>query len=57
MRSIDFHPSPTPPVSARDLSRYADRWVFVRAGKVVGHAASYHELIAQCTSRRPKNGD
>jgi hypothetical protein len=57
MRSLDFHPSPTPPVSARDLSRYADEWVFVRAGKVVRHAASYSELVAQYTSRRPKNGD
>jgi hypothetical protein len=57
MRSIDLHPSSTPPVSARDLVRYADRWVFVRAGKVVQHAASRDELIAMCTSRRSKNGD
>jgi hypothetical protein len=57
MRSVDFHPSPTPPVSARDLLRYADRWVFVRAGKVLQQAATRDELIAQCRSRRSKNGD
>ena len=57
LRSIDFHPSSTPPVSARDLVRYADRWVVVRAGKVVHQAASYDELIARCTSGRSTTGD
>jgi hypothetical protein len=57
MRSIDFHPSSTPPVCARDLLRYADEWVFVRAGRVVQHAARRDELIELCASRRSRSGD
>ena len=57
MRSIAFHPSSRPPVSDRDLQRYANLWVVVRGGKVVLHAGSYDALVATRTSGRFKNGD
>ena len=57
MRSIAFHASSRPPVSDRDLQRYADQWVVVRGGKVVLQAGSYDALVARRTSRQFKNGD
>jgi len=57
MRSIDFHPSSTSPVSAQDLVLYADKWVFVRSGKVVQQAATRHELMTKCASRCSESGD
>jgi hypothetical protein len=57
MRSIDFHPSSRPPVSDRDLERYADKWVAVHGGKVVLRASSYDALVAKCASRRSKKRD
>ena len=56
MRSIEFHPSSSPPVCNRDLEQYADKWVVVRGGRVVLHADSYDALVAlRPTSRRFKN--
>ena len=46
MHVRDFHPSSQPPVSDRDLERYADKWVLVRDGKVVLHASRRDALIA-----------
>ena len=46
MSSRDFHPSSHPPVSDRDLERYAGKWVVVRGGKVVLHASSHDALMA-----------
>lgn len=57
MRSIAFHPSSRPPVSERDLERYAGRWVVVRGGKVVLQASSHDALVAKRTSGRFKSGD
>lgn len=57
MHFRDFHPSSRPPVSDRDLERYADRWIVVRGGKVVLEASSYDALIATLTSARRKEGD
>jgi len=57
MRSIDFRPSPRPPVSDRDLERYANKWVAVHGGKVVLKASSYDALVAKCASRRSKKRD
>ena len=57
MRSIAFHPSSRPPVSDRDLQRYADKWVVVRGGKVVLQTASYDALVAKRTTGQFKNGD
>jgi len=57
MRSLDFHPSPTPPVSARDFVRYADRWVLVRAGKVWRQASTHDELMTICAAGPSRGGD
>ena len=57
MRSIDFHPSSTPRFRRAIFRAYADEWVFVRAGRVVQHAAKRDELIGMCAARRLKNGD
>ena len=57
MRSTAFHPSSTPPLSDRDLHRYADKWVVVRGGKVVLQAGSYDALVARRTSGRFKDRD
>jgi hypothetical protein len=54
---IDFRPSPRPPLSDRDLERYADKWVAVHGGKVVLKASSYDALVAKCASRRSKKRD
>ncbi len=57
MNSIAFHPSSRPPVSDRDLQRYADKWVVVRGGKVVLHTGSYDALVARRTSGQFMDGD
>jgi hypothetical protein len=57
MRSIAFHPSSRPPLSDRDLQRYADKWVVVRGGKVVLQAGSYDALVARRTSGQFKDRD
>jgi hypothetical protein len=51
IRALDFHPSPTPPVSERDLEWYAGRWVAVCDGRVVLEAPTYDTLVATCASR------
>ena len=55
MRPLLYRPSSVPPVSDRDLERYAGKWVIVRGGKVVQHASSYDELTAR--RKRPNDGD
>jgi hypothetical protein len=57
LRSISFQPSPTPPVSPRDLARYAGKWVVVRAGKVVLQAMTFDELAQKRKSGGFKDGD
>ena len=57
MRSRDFRPSSQPPVSDRDLERYAGKWVVVRGHKVVLQASSYDALIATLGSKRVKQAD
>jgi hypothetical protein len=56
LRSLVNQPSPAPPVSERDLARYANKWVVVRGERVVLHADSHDALVAmRPTSRRFKN--
>ena len=57
MRSVAFHPSARPPVSAGDLALYADNWVVVRAGTVLLHAKTFDELAQKRRSRGFKDGD
>jgi len=57
MRSLDlrFRPLSRPPVSDRELERYAGKWVLVRGGKVVLQASSYEALISTLASHRVKD--
>jgi hypothetical protein len=57
MRSRGLRSSSRPPVSERDLELYADKWVVVRAGKVVLQASSYDVLLASIGSGRLKEAD
>lgn len=59
MRSLDhrFRPPSRPPVSDRELARYAGKWVLVRAGKVVLQASSYDALMSALTSKRVRDTD
>jgi len=57
MRSIAFDPSPAPPISNRDLERYADQWVVVRGGKVILKAVTYDDLAGKRKSGGFKDGD
>lgn len=57
MRSLSVRPPSQPPVSARELERYAGMWVLVRGGKVVLRAGSYDALISLLVSRRVKDND
>ena len=57
MRSLVYRPSPQPPLSGRDLARYANQWVVVRAGKVVLQAATFDDLAQKRRSSRFKDND
>ncbi len=57
MRSLVYRPSSSPPVSNRDLTLYADKWVVVRAGKVILQAGTFDELAAKRKSGVFKDGD
>jgi len=57
MRPLSVRPSSQPPVSDRDLQRYAGMWVVVRGGKVVLQADSYNALMSVLASRRVKDTD
>jgi len=59
MRSLEhrFRPSSLPPVSDRELDRYAGRWVLVRGGKVVLQASSHDALISALASKRVRDTD
>jgi hypothetical protein len=54
---LSVRPSSQPPVSERELERYAGMWVVVRAGKVVMRADRYEDLIALRASGRFKDTD
>ena len=57
MRSLVYRPSPQPPLSGRDLARYADQWVVLRSGKVVLQAPTFDELAQKRKSGRFKDND
>ena len=57
MRPPSVRPSSQPPVSDRELQRYAGMWVLVRGGKVVLPAGSYDALMARVASLRIKETD
>jgi hypothetical protein len=57
MRSLSVRPSSQPPVSDRELERYAGMWVLVRGGKVVLRADSHDGLMSLLAARRVKDTD
>ena len=57
MRLLSVRPSSQPPVSERELERYAGMWVLVRASKVVLRADSRDALMALIATRRVKDTD
>jgi hypothetical protein len=57
MSSLSVRPSSQPPVSDRELQRYAGMWVLARGGKVALRADSYDALITLLAQRRVKDTD